>query len=473
VLLASGSARADDGIPAVRALYVGAEPGAEAADRAAAVLAGLEQPLRLAEPAVHLAEFLPSDGFVTLGLQRPRECAEAAWSTERWQTGLAVLRDALRSVGETGPIADQLDAAWPCLEEVVAAGELAETAFVRGLVAASEGDEEGALGAFAGVFAVDPEHAWNPDFPPTAQLLFARAGAEALAETPATLAVIGPPGAALWLDGRPLASGEPAELVPGRHLLQLRAAGTGEVRGLALEVPAGGRGTVVLPGAWSDGAAPAGGFVGAVGLVLAGLLAEEGPEPPRCLVVLGAQAAAWCREEGRAELVEQPLAPALPPELVEATTKRRLPNPAGPILFGVGLGLAGAGGIVFADNWPKLNELNDDVEAGRTPWPDEGVSCEEATGAAERNCERFAELRDRVYASYGLMGGGGAMALIAIPIGVATLGRPQQVSLSFGLRLGPGEQGGWIGLSVSPLGPPGPAPSGPGPGSTRRGTATQ
>ncbi len=448
-----GVGSADDEGHPLQVLYAGAPPGPEAAARVAEALAEIDPPVSLVEPPTHVSDLFPAEEEALLGAAKVTPCAGEPAAVEDYLAGIADLQQAIRGLEDVGPRIRSLQAMQACLVEAAAPADLARVALLAGVVAHSDGDLSGATTAFAEVFAIDPTHPWDPEFPPDPQIQFANA-ATAVAQAPRfELSAVLPLGTSLWVDGRRIESpADPIELPPGRHLIHVRTLGAAAPTALAFTAD-GTADEVVLvhPGAFRADAALEGGLVASVERVLRGLDREGASRTPGHLVVLSPEPAVWSWEPSSRTLVAAARAPAETPEVppvdpvpVEAPPLRRAAgggSPAGPILFATGLGLAAGGGVMAFLSDRELDRLETSVADG-APFPGEGETCNDVEGEARDNCLDWERATDRLYVGYGLLAGGGALVAISIPVGISTAVGRRQALLTIQLQGPPPEAAG-------------------------------
>lgn len=419
----------DEGHP-LQVLYAGAPAGPEAAARVAAALAEIDPPISLAEPPTHVSDLFPTEATALLGVADVSTCASEPVEAEAYLDGLAELLHALRSLQDTAPRIRSLRMMQACLNEPVAPAELARVALLAGVVAHSEGDAAAAASAFSEIFAIDPTHPWDPEFPPDPQIAFANA-ATAVAQAPrVSLSAVVPLGTAVWIDGRRMESvADTVELPPGRHLVHLRAVGGATPTGMAFTTDERADEVVLVhPEAFRSDAALEGGLVASVERVLRGLDREGASHLPGHLVLLSPEPVVWSwdAEERALVAVERPAPEPLvipdPDVPVDTPPVRRVAggaSAAGPILFAAGLGLAAGGGVMAYLSDRELDRLETSVDEG-APFPLEGETCDDVEGEARENCLDWERATDRLYVGYGLLGGGGALVAVSIPVGIGT-----------------------------------------------------
>ena len=132
---------------------------------------------------------------------------------------------------------DETHALLPCLAEPLEAASLAYLGFLRGYVAASEGDQQAAIQGFELALAADPDLEWDPDLPDT--------GRKLLGDLRGAVRTWGqlelhPGEIPAQLDGTEW-DGSLWEVGPGEHLVQV------ESQAALVSVASGGRGVLVAP----------------------------------------------------------------------------------------------------------------------------------------------------------------------------------------------------------------------------------
>lgn len=207
-------------------------------------------------------------------------------------------------------------------------------------------------------------------------------------ESPATLGLVVPDGADVWLDGETVFVDE-VEIGPGRHLVQLGPGGQAPVRSALLEVEAGAR------------------------------------------VLVSASAAVLLQPKQRGAVAE-------PPEITFRSSR------TAPVFLAVGAGLAAIGGVVTALGASGLDEFNGRVRDGTlSPFP-------RASAAYPEDYQYYrvwqSHTRD-VTVGCALMGIGAGVMVLSIPIGLAH--RSTQMGVTASVPLGPdGPQGFALGVVV-------------------------
>jgi hypothetical protein len=110
-----------------------------------------------------------------------------------------------------------------CLSEPGDAQRIARLAFLKGFVAAEEGDEAAARVAFELAHSVDRNVVWDEDFPPDAKPMFEAVGKEVAERAPRTVRLVPQPSdGVVWIDGqRQVLTDGLMSLTPGKHLVQI------------------------------------------------------------------------------------------------------------------------------------------------------------------------------------------------------------------------------------------------------------
>ncbi|MCK6530024.1 hypothetical protein L6R50_21530 [Myxococcota bacterium] len=184
---------------------------------------------------------------------------------------------ATRQAGLAGALlaeGEALLAALPCADPAAASARARDALMAMGTLATlrgAPGDAEAAQGAFARALVMDPSPR-RVDAGEAAISGHLHAARLELAEPRALETAALAPGSSVWLDGELLAPGQPRELTPGLHVLQLRPADGQAVRGAWVRV--------------ERSREPA--WLGDPRAVLEGLPLQALPSPPRWDVVSGA-----------------------------------------------------------------------------------------------------------------------------------------------------------------------------------------
>ncbi len=335
----------------------------------------------------HASDGVRTDGVIVYGAVT-LPCLGEPLSAELYAAELQRLYEQTVAMAESEIQFQQVRRAQACLTAVVPAADLARPSFLDGATAFSDGRLDDALAAFEEVFVVDPQHAWDDEYPPPAQHSFIDASASALRRPRATVRVMAPAGGEAWLDGVAM-TGEDLEIVAGRHLVQVRPAEDLPIRSLLLEIEGASRVLVTVPAALAQ---------------------------PREAEPVGTEA-----------------------HVVTFRGSR-----TAPVFLVVGAGLAAIGGVATALAARQLEEYNARITSGElTPFPS-------ASAADPEQYQYYrvwqSHTRD-VTVGCTLIGVGAGVMLLSIPIDVAH--RRAQVGFTAAVPLGEdGPQGFSLGLVV-------------------------
>ncbi len=421
---------AEDGASVV---YLGQRAGTGSAGQALLALARFAPDVDAGGPR-HVLERFPGDRIAPLGAGSVERCEGSPVSAQAYRATLDQVYQATMDLEDTRPMLTEILASQACLSEPVEPSELAYVAFLAGVLGVSDGDAGAANAAFRDVFAIHIDYPWDDAYPPDAHDGFSRALVDVARAEPQPLAVELGDDLEIWLDGRPLEAMQ-VEVVPGRHLLQVRTDPHAELTGFAFLADApvrivdvgslGLRGTLAperIDGALTD---------------LAGLLRTEGRDAGPTFVVLpGEEPRAWLWDAETSELEE--LSAALGSSGSPGPVRTDGPHPAVPILVGVGAGLSAAGGLIAGIGWADLKTFNAGVESGDIgpfPGPDHPSP---GDFAAYQTWQRKVRTID---AGLGMLIGGGVTLGVAIPVGLLTRDKGRQVVLGTQLRPGLGPDG--------------------------------
>jgi len=382
------------------------------------MMAMLDPPVPLASAPRHLAERLPPDPLIVIGDPPRHPCGGSPISASAYRATLEQLYQDTLVVEESELQFQELLDSAACLAEPVDPWDLARVHFLQAMGAWSDGEMEAASRAFERVFVVDPEHAWDPDYPPPAQHLFIDAAAAVGRLGRAQLTVLVPAGLELRIDGRPqAATGAAVVLAPGRHLVQVRDLEGGVTRTVSLSLAAG-EGAVVLDARGLErGFAPAGALASS-GAPLLREAADAGGGAVY-LVSLAPEIAVWSLPSGQqtlATVVVPPSARSAVRGLARPRSAGPKADPALPILLASGAGLAAAGAIVVGIQSGELRQFNGAVEAGDIapfPMPDD------PDPSSYEHYREWERITQTVSAGYGLLAAGGTLLVVAIPVGAA------------------------------------------------------
>lgn len=305
------------------------------------------------------AEGTDSGGMVVYGADA-LPCLGGRVTPDLYAAQLQSLYDQTVAMEETRSLFEVVRQAQACLTAVVSPADLARPSFLEGVTAYSDGRTEDALVAFERVFVVDPDHAWDDEYPPPAQHLFIDGEAAALRRARAALKVVVPQGGAAWVDGAAY-PGEEIELVSGEHLVQVQPATSGPILTTLLQLEPRARVLVTVP------------F-----------------DPDRTS------------------------ATSLAPAQSDVVTFRN--SRTAPVFLAVGAGLAAIGGVVTAVSARSLEEFNEGVRNGTFgPFPSAS-----AQNPEEFELYRAWQSRTRdVTVGIALMGVGAGVMVLSIPIHLA------------------------------------------------------
>jgi hypothetical protein len=134
--------------------------------------------------------------------------------------------------------------ALPCIDAVPTAGDLARTWFLLGFARGMAGQEDSARLAFGNALAVQPELAWDPNFPTGPRALLEEQ--RAVVGARARLTIVPPAADKVFVDGLERPELDQALLLaPGAHLVQLVGS---SVRSYGVELETERRHQLLLPG---------------------------------------------------------------------------------------------------------------------------------------------------------------------------------------------------------------------------------
>ncbi len=431
-LVVTPAARADEPAPA-RAVYTGLPASADAASRVAGLLALLSPPVALDDSPVHLEAALGTDPFPVFGASGTA-CATGPRDAASYQQELDALYRATLLALDVEPLIRRTVAMQACLTEPVDPASLARADFVEAVLAFADGDEEAARAAFRRVFAIDPHHPWDEEFPPDAQILFAQVATDVVRAERGSLTVIAGPGDRVWIDGRSVGAGTArADLPAGRHLVQVVPGDGGPTQTLSLTTTPDAA-VAVGPGtATRDDLSPD------EGAGLAQALSPRAEEGPVYLVALsGAEVLVWraAVDGDGVDRVSPPAAArAVVAGLVNLTPERiRARRTAAGVLLGSGAGLAVAGTLLAVLSRREAETLRAGVESGELgPFP-----CEGDPQPEEYELYRsWRSAGDRMGLGLALLGAGGGLMVASIPVGSVGGGRGHRIQVGGYLAPGP------------------------------------
>ncbi len=108
-----------------------------------------------------------------------------------------------------------------CLTEVLDPAVISQVHYLRGMVAVGSGDQAGAWPEYLQAAILNPQIAWDENFPPDGKGAFTGAVAAVKAATPVSLQLLPPPPGKVWVDGKVSESPASLSLVAGTHVIQV------------------------------------------------------------------------------------------------------------------------------------------------------------------------------------------------------------------------------------------------------------
>lgn len=410
--------------PAV--VYTGLPASADAAGRVASLMALLDPPVHLDAPPVHLSTRLTTGELAAFG--SPGSVCDAEHRDgAAYQRELDELYRATLMADDVAPLIRRAVGLQACLTEPVEPRALARVDFVEAVLAFAEGEEERAREAFTRVFAIDPHHPWDDEFPPDAQILFAQVATDVVRAVHAPLQVLASPDDQVWIDGLHAGNGlAAADLAPGRHLIQVIPAG-GD-RALSLSVVTGDtvQTLVVTPEVANRGDLSE----DESALLASALAADERGGPVHLIAVADPSLWVWRVAAGDTQaeqLATPPVAHSVVAGLVNLSPRRiRDRRVAAGVLLGTGAGLAVAGALMAGISSDEVQTLQAGVESGELgPFPCEGHPDPESFELYQS----WQGAGDRVRVGVGMLIAGGTLMGVSIPVGAMGAGRRHEVSL--------------------------------------------
>ena len=402
------------------ALYTCGEASDDAAAEAAEILAGLPGLDETSPRPVHVSELLGGSAMTVIGGTATWTCSGEPTDAARYGELLNRLEGGLYELDDITPRVDAIRAAQPCLVEPVTPAALARADYLVGIAAFSESDHEAARSAFRQVYAVDPTYAWDDNYPPSGEVLFAEAKLDRLSESPVRVRVLIPSGGFAWLNGRTLATPlEGLDVTPGQHLVQVRRADESAARSVVVDVSGDTSVTVVEANALTAAGPDAPGFSERFAAFLAARQ-ETGAEPAVTHVVsLAEPRKVWVWDGSSLELqLDEGRIVELDPAVMQA---RRVKTGGG-VLLGTGAAVVAVGVILAVHGHQRGSELD------LGTWP-----------ARDANMDEYADAWTENRAGLGLAAGGAVL----MAGGVALLVRGSAMEKkartpSVGLNAGPG-----------------------------------
>ncbi len=398
--------------PAPVVVYTGVDASPIAAKQATTLVELLTDGATVPDAPVHIDTLFPDGQLGVVGAEAWESCHGPAVSAEDFGARVEALYKATTHLEDTAGQADALRAAQACLTEPAATSDLARVPFLEGVTAYGDGDVEAAQAAFADVFVIDPKYSWDPEYPPDAQLAFANAGTGVLRLGLTGIQVVAPAGAEVWIDGHPSGLDEPAHVIPGRHLVQLRAAPDQTLVSAVVVAPADAT-TVVLSGSGLAGdEGPAEGLTG----INAALVAADEPAIDWFVQLWPTVAAwSWDAEAGAVQAREVPptAAAAVFGKGETLADQRQRKSRVLPAVIGVGVGTIVAGAVIAGASGRKAAGMAADAENGMPfAHPDD----DDPTDEQRANTDAFNSARGTAGVGFGLMVAGGVALAISIPM---------------------------------------------------------
>jgi hypothetical protein len=411
----AGYARADEEAQPPRervVVYTGVEASTIAAQQATTLVELLTDGATVPEAPIHIDALFPDGQLGVVGAETWESCQGAALSAEAYGAMVEALYKATTHLEDTTGQADALLASQACLTEPAATADLARVPFLEGVTAYGDGDVDAAQAAFADVFVIEPQYAWDPEYPPDAQLAFANAGTGVLRLGLTGIQVVAPAGAEVWIDGHSAGLDEPAHVIPGRHLVQLRPAADQPLLSAVVVAPADAT-TVVLSGVGLG--APEGPVEGLTA-INAALVGADAPAVG-WFVQLWPTVAAWSWDASAGVVQEEEVPPTAAAAVFGAgetlTEQRERKSRFLPAVIGVGVGTLVAGAVIAGASGRKAAGMAADAEAGMPfAHPDD----DDPTDEQQANTDAFNSARGTAGVGVGLMAAGGVALAISIPL---------------------------------------------------------
>ncbi len=419
-----GAARAGG----VSAAYFGVDESTDAAMAVAQRLARLTPPVTLEGTPLHLSRIAEIEGFATAG-GGPERCAGPVTDADTFRAGLDDLVEAMLAMDldHTGELEERLDRQWACLTEPVLDADLARFNYLQGILGYEAARPDVAHAAFSRTLALVPDYPWDEDYPPSAREAFDQAAETVGRAVTTPLTVVVAPEMELRVDGRREDAGQPLEILPGRHLVQVRDPGSSTWDALGLFVRDERAVTLLHDSALAALAATTDTAPdeGQLRRVLSALQTIGEVALPDYVVWLGESALGWQWDGAAAEMVAVELPP--PADQVPVPTRLK-PGKALPVMLAAGGAMLAAGGVWMAVAQPRLGEYNtcvNDAVAGSycQPFPssaevDNGTYRDDPDKLA--NYQQWQKLSRSVNGSVALMIAGGTVAALSVPVGLGT-----------------------------------------------------
>jgi len=423
--------------PAVTVLYTGVDASPIAAGQATALVGLLSGSSTPPATALHVEETFPGFELQVFDTGPHQTCQATPLTVGTYRDRVEALYQATTQLEDTDDRATSLKVSQACLAEPADPTELARVPFLQGVTAFSDGDGDAAEAAFAEVFVIDPDYEWDPEYPPDAQLAFANAGTEVMRLGMAQLAVLALPGAELWIDGRSADPLRPIQVIPGRHLVQLRTATNQPIRGVVVEVPADDGAQIISPATLGD---PSGPDVGLAALNTAREIAGEPTIDWFVQLWPTLTAYSWDKTTASVNAVSIPPSVAATvfgtgPSLADSNERRAR---ALPVVVGVGASMVVAGAVLAAVGGNEAQGIASNVEAGM-PFvhPDDTAP----TAEQQANTNAFNRARNAAGVGVGMMAAGSVALAITIPMKIKLERGRREADVAVSAVIGPPQSG--------------------------------
>ncbi len=411
--VAATQAHADDTPsprPTATVVYAGVEASTLAAGRAATLVELLTEGRVEPETPLQIDDLFAAGELGIHGAEDWEVCLGPPISPEAYAAQVEDLYGATTRLEDTSSRIHALEAAQTCLTGPAVPVDLSRVPFLEAVTAFGTGDVEGARAAFADVFVVNPDHTWDPEYPPDAQLLFANAGTRVLRRGLAHIRLVAPAGAELWVDGRTARLEEPAPVPPGRHLVQLRTAPEQPLLSVAVVVQPRETAAVLVRAAL-DKEAPQEGIA-----AINAALGETRSPTIDWYLQLWPTLAVWSWDERAAVLQPVEITAAIQAAITEdgeavARRQQRLAR-ALPALIGAGVAMTVAGTVLAGVGGGRASSMAADAEED-LPFvhPDDPAP----TAQQQANTDAFENARTAAGIGVGLIALGGASLAVTIP----------------------------------------------------------
>ncbi len=435
---------------APKVIYLGDGASATAAADTATVMSLLSPAIALVEPPVHVSEWASGDGLRAMGPEKTSVCAGPRLDGQAYRGQLDELYKASTELAETRTEVERVNAVRACLSEPVEAKDLARATYLMGVTEFSDGNEDAARKAFTEVLAIDPDYAWNPEYPPAAELFFGKVKDEMIEVGQSVIRVAATEDSTVMVDGQALGTPlDGVQLAPGRHLVQVLRPGGDQFESLVVDVPAGSESLVMDPNSLATVEGQPHEALAKMFELLFVAMYESSNDPPEYVVALNPQISVW-KWDGEDRKLEARTVPVttigdLHVQVAEDAPKAKKVTPTFPVMVAAGGAALVAGAILGGVSAGQAAAMRNDIEAGTMPYahPDDT----NPTSDQSANATKYKGLQAAGGVGGGLIAAGAVVIAIAVPMKFLGGNSKQELALSASILTPPGMTGAESGVN--------------------------